>query len=98
MTDHSGDSRMSSGQDMGFGGLGMANSKLDDHNLFSSGQALEFLRLPQCWFNEVEISVMHSNIQPGLNQLLNLGVDQWLPICTVATCQWVYILVEGPFC
>ena len=31
-------SRRSSGQDMGFGGLGMANSKSGDYNLFSSGQ------------------------------------------------------------
>ena len=30
-------SRQSSGQDMGLGGLGMANLKSDDYNLFSSG-------------------------------------------------------------
>ena len=36
-------SRRSSGQDMGFGGLRMANSKSGDYNLFSSGNVLEFL-------------------------------------------------------
>ena len=30
-------SRWSSGQDMELGGLGMANSKSDDYNLFNSG-------------------------------------------------------------
>ena len=30
-------SRQSSAQDMGLGGLGMANSKSGDNNLFSSG-------------------------------------------------------------
>ena len=41
---------------------------------------------------------MHSYIPLGLNQLLNVRVDQWLQICIVGTCQWVYILVEGLFC
>ena len=41
----------------------------------------------------------HVQIHPvGLNQLLNVGVDQWFHICIVDTCQWVYILVEGLFC
>ena len=30
-------SRGSTGQDMGLGGLGLANSKLGNHNLLSSG-------------------------------------------------------------
>ena len=83
---------------MGLGGLGMANSKSGDYNLFSSGSALEFFWLPQCWFHDVEISAMYSHILFGLNQLLNVGVKQWLQICVVDTCQWVYLLVEGLFC
>ena len=36
--DHNGDNHWrSSGQDMGFGGLGMSNSKSGDYNFFSSG-------------------------------------------------------------
>ena len=88
----------SSGQDMGFGGLGMANSKSGDYNLFSSGQVLELLRWPQCWFHKIEVSAMYSYIPLGLNQLLNVGVDQWFHICIVDICQWVYLLVEGLFC
>ena len=87
----------SSGQDMGFGGLGMANSKSGDYNLFSSGQVLELLRWPQCWFHKIEVSAMYSYIPLGLNQRLNVGVDQWFHICIVNTCQWVYLLVEGLF-
>ena len=59
-------SRRSSGQDMGFGGLGMANSKSGDYNLFSSGWVLELLRWPQCWFHKIEISAMYSYIPLGL--------------------------------
>ena len=33
-------SRWSSGQDMGLGGLGMANLKSGDYNLFSSGDMI----------------------------------------------------------
>ena len=88
----------SSGQDMGFGGLGMANSKSGDYNLFSSGQVLELLWWPQCWFHKIEVSAMYSYIPLGLNQLLNVRVDQWFHICIVDTCQWVYLLVEGLFC
>ena len=91
-------SRRSSGQDMGVGGLGMANSKSGDYNLFSSGLVLEFLRWPQCWFHEINISAMHNYIPLGLKQLLNVGVDQWFHICIVDTCQWVYVLVEGLPC
>ena len=88
-------SLQSSRQDMGFCGLGMANSKSGDYNLFSSGQVLELLPWPQCWFHKIEISAMYSYIPLGLNQLLNVGVDQWFHICIVDTCQWVYILVES---
>ena len=93
-------SRWSSGQDMGFGGPCMANSKSGDYmyNLFSSGKVLEFLRGPQCWFHEVDISAMYSYIPLGLNQLLNIGVDQWFQICMMDTCQWVYVLINGLFC
>ena len=91
-------SRWSSGQDMGFGGLGMANSKSGDYNLLSSGKVLEFLRGPQCWFHKIEISAMYSYIPLGLNQLLNVGVDQWFQICIMDTCQWVYVLIKGLFC
>ena len=83
---------------MGFGGLGMANSKSGDYNLFSPGKVLELLRWPQCWFHKLEISAMYSYILLGLNQLLNVGVDQWFHICIVDICQWVYILVEGLIC
>ena len=65
--------RRSSGQDMRFGGLGMANSKSGDYNLFSSGYVLELLRWPQCWFHKIDISAMYSYIPLGLNQLLNVG-------------------------
>ena len=82
-------SRWSSGQDMGFGGLRMANSKSGDYNLLSSGKVLEFLRGPQCWFHEIEISALYSYIPLGLNQLLNIGVDQWFQIYMMDTCQWV---------
>ena len=34
-------------------------------------------RWPQCWFHKIEISAMYSYIPLGLNQLLNVGVDQW---------------------
>ena len=41
----------------------------------------------------------HVQLHPlGLNQFLNVGVDQWFHICIVDTCQWVYILVESLFC
>ena len=50
---------------------------------------LEFLRWPQCWFHEIEIFAMYSYIPLGLNQLLNVGVDQWLHIYIVETNQWV---------
>ena len=97
--DHSGDKQsVVLGTRYGTCGLGMANSRSGDYNLFSSGQALEFLWLPQCWFHKVEISAMYSHIPLGLNQLLNVGVNQWLQICVVDTCQWVYPLVEGLFC
>ena len=33
----------SSGQDMGFGGLGMANSKSDDYNLFLAKQSTRYV-------------------------------------------------------
>ena len=91
-------SRWSSGQDMGFGGLRMANSKSGDYNLLSSGKVLEFVRGPQCWFHEIEISAMYNYIPLGLNQLLNVGVDQWFQICIMDTCQWVYVLIKGLFC
>ena len=32
-----------------------------------------------------------------LNQLLDIGVDQWLEICIVNTCQWVYVMAKGLF-
>ena len=34
---------------------------------------------------------MYSYIPLGLNQLLNVRVDQWFHICIVDTCQWVCI-------
>ena len=40
---------------------------------------------------------MHSYIQLGWNQLLNVGVDQWFQICIMYTCQWVYVLFKGLF-
>ena len=80
------------------GGLGTANSKSGDYNLFSSDWVLELLRWPQCWFHKIEICAMHRYIPLGLNQLLNVEVDQWFHICIVDTCQWVYVLVEGLFC
>ena len=91
-------SRWSSGQDMG---LGMANSKSGDYNLFGSGWALEFLWLPQCWFHNVEISAMYSHIPFGLNQLLNVGVNQWLQICSEhlsvgLSLGWGSLLLVGP--
>ena len=55
-------SQWSSEQDMGLCVLGMANSKSGNYNLIRSGQALEFLWLPQCWFHEVKIFVMYSHI------------------------------------
>ena len=33
-----------------------------------------------------------------LNQLLDIEVDQWLQICIVDTCKWLYIMVRGLFC
>ena len=54
---------------------------------------LEFL-----WFHEADISAMYSHIPLSLDQLLNVGVSQWLQICVVDTFQWVYHLVEGLFC
>ena len=44
------------------------------------------LRWPQCWFHKIEVSAMYSYIPLGLNQLLNVGVDQWFHICIVDTC------------
>ena len=79
----------SSGQDMGLGGLGMANSKSGDYNLFSPGKVLELLRWPQCWFHKIEISAMYSYIPLGFNQLLNVEVDLWFHICIVDICQRV---------
>ena len=34
---------------------------------------------------------MYSHIPFDLNQLLDIGVDQWLQICIVDTCKWVYV-------
>ena len=48
-------------------------------------------------FHEVEISAMYSHIPLGLNQLLIVWVNQWIQICVVDTCQWVFLLVEGLF-
>ena len=84
------------GKDMGFGVLCMVNSKSGDYSLFNSGYMLEFLWWPH-YFHEIEIDAMYSYIPLGLNQLRNVGVDQWLHVCIVDTCQWVYILVEGLF-
>ena len=53
----------SSGQDMGFGGLGMTNSKSGDYNLFSSGKVLELLRWPQCWFHKIR-DLCHVQLHP----------------------------------
>ena len=49
-------------------------------------------------FHEIEVSTMYSYIPLDLNQLLNIGVDQWLQICIVDNCQWVYVLAKGLFC
>ena len=45
--------------------------------------------LVKCWnfygcprFHKAEISAVHSYIPLGLNQLLNVGVEQWLQICS----------------
>ena len=89
-------SRRSPGQDTGLGGLDVANS--GDYNLFSSSLVLVFLCLLQSWFNDVGIFARYSYIPLDLNQLLNVGVDHWLQICTVDTCQWLYISFEGLFC
>ena len=82
-------------QDMGLGGLGMANSKSNDYNFFNSGSVLVFLQWSQCWFHEIRISFMYSSISLGLNQLLN--VNQWLQICIKDSCQWVYVMIKGLF-
>ena len=47
----------------------------------------------QCWFHEIKIY-----IPLGLNQLVIVGVDQWLKICIMDTCQWAYVLTKGLFC
>ena len=70
--------------------------------VFTTSSALvrcwNLFRGPQCRFHEIEISVMYSYIPLGLNQLLNVGVDQWFQICIMDTRQWVYVLIKGLFC
>ena len=53
----------SSGQDMGFGGLGMANSKSGDYNLFSPGKVVELLRWPKCWYHKIR-DLCHIQLHP----------------------------------
>ena len=60
---------------MGFGGLGMTNSKSGDYNLFSWLGAGTSLVAP-VWFHKIDISAMYSYIPLGLNQLLDVGLDQ----------------------
>ena len=79
---------------MGFCGLGVANSKSGNYNFLSSGQILEYLGWSQCWLQEIQISAMHGNIPLDLNQLLDIGVHQWLQIRMVNPCQWVYAIVQ----
>ena len=62
----------------------------------------------QLWLNagiSLKVPVLVSrdkairHVQPlDLNQLMNVGVDQWLQICIMDTCQWVYVLIKGLFC
>ena len=59
----------------------------------------------RCWnffggpnVHEIEISAMYNYIPLVLNQLLNVGVDQWFQICIMDTCQWVYVLIKSLFC
>ena len=55
-------SRRCSGQHMGLGDLGIANSNVGDYNLFSSDSVLEFILLLQCWFHKVDISAMYDHL------------------------------------
>ena len=49
VSDHNGAGRQgSTGQDMGLGDLGMANSKLGNYNLLHSGWVLSYLVWSQC--------------------------------------------------
>ena len=73
----------SSGQDMGFCGLGMANSESGHHNLLSSGQVPKSLGGSYSWFQEIQISTMYRYIPLNLDLLLNVRVYQWLQICKV---------------
>ena len=41
---------------------------------------------------------MHSHMPFDLNQLLDVGIDKWLQICVVNTCQGVNIMVKLLFC
>ena len=38
---------------------------------------------------------MYGYIPLDLNQLLYIGVDQWLQICMADIFQWVYVMVKG---
>ena len=40
---------------------------------------------------------MYSYIPLGLNQLLNVGVDQWLQFSMLGICKWVHIFTEINF-
>ena len=74
-------SRWSSGQHMGFCGLGMANSEPGYHNILSSGQVPKSLGWSKCWFLEIPISSMYRCIPLNLDLPLNVRVYQWLQIC-----------------
>ena len=88
----------SSGQNMGFCGIGMANSESGYHNLLSSGQVPKSLGWSKCWFQEIQISTMYRYIPLNLDLLLNVRVYQWLQICKVDSRQWVYVMIEGLLC
>ena len=91
-------SRWSSGQDMGFCGLSMANSELGYHNLLSSGQMPKSLGWSKCWLQEIQISTMYRYIPLNLDLPLNVRIYQWLQICKVNSRQWVYVMVKGLLC
>ena len=91
-------SRWSSGQNIGFCGLGMANSESGYHNFLSSGQVPRSLGWSKCWFQEIQISTKYRYIPLNLEHPLNVRVYQWLQICKVNSCQWVYVMVKGLLC
>ena len=75
----------------------VSSTNADDSSASVKKKKKKLLWWPQCWFHKIEVSAMYSYIPLGLNQLLNVRVDQWFHICIVDTCQWVYLLVEGLF-